>query len=76
MNEPNLKTPLTQMQDLTNNQHSHFITEIALTACGFEQATRSTTPREIWNIHPHGGTAMRDALLYGNDLMLKLHDLL
>jgi hypothetical protein len=26
-------------------QHTHFITETALFACGFEQATRSSTPR-------------------------------
>jgi Mg-chelatase subunit ChlD len=59
-----------------NAPHTHFLTEAALYSCGFEQATRSSTPREIWNIHPHGGTAMRDALLYGNGLMLQLHAVL
>ena len=54
----------------------HVLTETALLSCGFEPATRSSTPREIWNIHPHSGTAMRDALIYGNNLMLQLHDLI
>jgi len=73
MNYPNGAAQNAQM---ANNLHTHFLSEVALTACGFEQATRSSTPREIWNIHPHGGTAMRDALLYGNNLMNRLHDLL
>lgn len=54
----------------------HFSYQANLLACGFEQATHSSIPKEIWNIHPHGGTAMRDAIIYGNNLMMKLHKLI
>ena len=32
-------------QNNLNVPHTHFLTETALQACGFEQATRSSTPR-------------------------------
>jgi len=52
------------------------LTGFALDALGFDIAPMSILPQLLNNITPDGGTSMRDSLLYGCNLMIKLNALL
>lgn len=45
-------------------------------ACGFQPAQNTTIPSTLKKINPTGGTAMRDSLVEGCKLMLKLNQVL
>jgi hypothetical protein len=52
------------------------VTGFALDALGFDSAPSSVLPKLLSSIKPDNGTAMRDSLLYGCNLMLRLNALL
>lgn len=45
-------------------------------ALGFQAAENTTIPGLLRKISPNGGTAMRDSLIQGSQLMLKLNQYL
>ena len=47
-----------------------------LSACGFETAGKTSIPAIMRRINPTNGTAFRDSLIKGNQLMLKLYQAL
>jgi hypothetical protein len=43
---------------------------------GFEDASETSVPAILAQIHPKGGTAMRDSLINGCSLLIKLYEIL
>lgn len=58
------------------NQLQTLLSGAYFSALGFQSAENTTIPSLLRKINPNGGTAMRDSLIQGNTLMLKLNQLL
>jgi len=58
------------------NQLQNLLTGAYFAACGFQSAKNTTIPPLLRKINPNGGTAMRDSLIQGCQLMLKLNQTL
>ena len=43
---------------------------------GFEDASETSIPTILEGVHPKGGTALRDSIIGGNSLILKLFQML
>jgi hypothetical protein len=59
-----------------SNQLQTLLCGAYFAACGFQSAEKTTIPTVLKRISPDGGTAMRDSLIEGCKLMLKLNQVL
>jgi len=58
------------------NQLQNMLSGAYLAAVGFQPANQTNIPAIMRRINPTNGTAMRDSLIQGNQLMLKLNQVL
>lgn len=56
-----------------SNQVKALLCGALLSSLGFQNAEKTTIPAILKRICPKGGTAMRDSLIAGCQLMLKLN---
>jgi hypothetical protein len=59
-----------------SNQLQTMLSGAYFAALGFQTAENTTIPTLLSKINPNGGTAMRDSLIQGSQLMLKLNQYL
>jgi hypothetical protein len=59
-----------------SNQLQTILSGAYFAALGFQPAENTTIPTLLRKVKPNGGTAMRDSLIQGNQLMLKLNQVL
>jgi hypothetical protein len=64
------------MSGPTRSQINAAVTGIVLQKLGFQVASETVIPRILTAINPTGGTAFRDALMAGCNLLIRLHQVL